>query len=120
MTDIERLQRLTGEKDSGLVEILLEDAGEFVLAYTGRKRMIPQLEKAVRDLAVIALNRLGAEGEKARNAGGVNASFENAPKQIYGVLDRYRLACVGGRTYETEKKQAETVLSAAGGNEEGT
>lgn len=117
MTDIEKLQKLTGEKDSGLLELLLEEAKEFVLTYTGRQRMIPQLEKAARDLAVITLNRLGTEGESARNGGGISSSFENAPKQIYGVLDRYRLAHVGGRTYEAEKEQTETVFSPAGGNE---
>lgn len=114
MTNAEKVLKLTGEKDTGLVDILLEDAKEFVLGYTNRKSMIPQLEKPVRDLAVIALNRMGTEGESARSEGGISYSFNDAPKQIYDVLDRYRLARVGGRTYEAQEKQTEAVLPPEG------
>lgn len=104
--DIERVQTLTGEKDEDLIEILLDDAEAFVLSYTNRTRLKTGLEKAVRDLAVIALNRMGTEGEKSRSEGGESYTFDNAPKQIYDTLNRYRLARVGGKTYEAEKKQA--------------
>ena len=103
--DIERVQALTGEKDEDLIEILLDDAEAFVLSYTNRTRLKPGLEKAVRDLAVIALNRMGTEGEKSRSEGGESYTFDDAPKQIYDTLNRYRLARVGGKTYEAEKKQ---------------
>ena len=63
MTEIEKLKRLTGERDEVLLQILLDDAEQFVLSYTGRTRIVTGLEKAVRDLAVIALNRMGTEGE---------------------------------------------------------
>jgi hypothetical protein len=104
--DIERVQTLTGEKDEDLIEILLDDAEAFVLSYTNRTRLKTGLEKAVRDLAVIALNRMGTEGEKSRSEGGESYTFDDAPKQIYDTLNRYRLARVGGKTYEAEKKQA--------------
>lgn len=103
--DIERIQTLTGEKDEDLIEILLNDAEAFVLSYTNRTRLKTGLEKAVRDLAVIALNRMGTEGEKSRSEGGESYTFDDAPKQIYDTLNRYRLARVGGKTYEAEKKQ---------------
>ena len=103
--DIERVQTLTGEKDEDLIEILLDDAEAFVLSYTNRTRLKTGLEKAVRDLAVIALNRMGTEGEKSRSEGGESYTFDDAPKQIYDTLNRYRLARVGGKTYEAEKKQ---------------
>lgn len=108
--------RLTGEADKELVEIVLSDAKEHVLAYTNRTRMIPQLEKPVRDLAVIALNRMGTEGESSRSGSGESYTFDNAPKQIYDVLDRYRLARVGGAAYEAETQQAENVQPQEGGN----
>ena len=104
--DIERVQTLTGETDEDLIEILLDDAEAFVLSYTNRTRLKTGLEKAVRDLAVIALNRMGTEGEKSRSEGGESYTFDDAPKQIYDTLNRYRLARVGGKTYEAEKKQA--------------
>lgn len=103
--DIERIQTLTGEKDEDLIEILLDDAEAFVLSYTNRTRLKTGLEKAVRDLAVIALNRMGTEGEKSRSEGGESYTFDDAPKQIYDTLNRYRLARVGGKIYEAEKKQ---------------
>jgi hypothetical protein len=100
-TDIERLSKLTGETDEELLEILLEDAEAYVLSYTNRTKLVTGLEKAVRDLAVIALNRIGTEGETGRSEGGESYSFDAAPKQIYDTLNRYRLARVGGVTHET-------------------
>ena len=111
MTDIDKLKKLTGEGDEVLISLLLEDATAFVLSYTGRTRIVPGLEKAVRDLAVIALNRMGTEGETSRSGGGESYSFDSAPKHIYDTLDRYRLARIGGRTYEAKTEQAGDVPS---------
>lgn len=99
------LEILTGETDDELLSVLLSDAEEYVLAYTNRTKIIPALKKPVRDLAVIALNRIGTEGESGRSEGGESYSFDNAPKQIYEILNRYRLARVGGKVYETKTKQ---------------
>lgn len=111
MTDIQKLKLLTGEQDETLLQLLLDEAEEFVLAYTNRTKLITGLEKSVRDLAVIALNRMGTEGESSRSEGGESYSFDNAPKQVYDVLNRYRLARVGGVAHEAKAPQTETVLS---------
>lgn len=111
MTDVEKLKKLTGETDEDLLKLLLEEAEAFVLSYTNRTRIVTGLEKAVRDLAVVALNRMGTEGENSRSEGGESYSFDNAPKHIYDVLNRYRLARVGGVVHETKAQQAENVLS---------
>lgn len=103
--EIEKLMKLTGESDVELLFLLLEDAESSVLAYTNRTRMIDAFRKPVRDLAVIAYNRLGTEGESSRNGGGESYSFDNAPKQIYDVLNCYRLARVGGKIFEAEAEQ---------------
>lgn len=105
MTDVEtisRLQALTGSADTDLLTALHAEAVDFVLAYTNRTSMISQLEKPVRDLAVIAYNRMGTEGEASRSGSGESYSFDNAPKQIYDVLNRYRLARVGGVVHEAK------------------
>lgn len=102
MTELEKLKKLTGEKDEEILQILMEDATTWVLAYTNRTRLISGLDKTVRDLAVIALNRIGTEGEAARTGSGESYTFEDAPKQVYDVLNRYRLARVGGVTHETQ------------------
>lgn len=104
MTELEKLKKLTGEKDEELLQILMEDATAWVLAYTNRTRLVSGLDKAVRDLAVIALNRIGTEGESARTGSGESYTFNDAPKQIYDTLNRYRLARVGGVAHETQKE----------------
>lgn len=114
VTDIEKLKKLTGEGDDILLSLLLDEATAFVLSYTGRTKIVTGLEKAVRDLAVIALNRMGTEGEASRSGGGESYSFDNAPKHIYDTLDRYRLARIGGKTYEAKTEQAGNVPSPGG------
>ena len=114
VTDIEKLKKLTGEGDDILLSLLLDEATAFVLSYTGRTKIVTGLEKAVRDMAVIALNRMGTEGEASRSGGGESYSFDNAPKHIYDTLDRYRLVRIGGRTYEAKTEQAGNVPSPGG------
>lgn len=100
MTELEKLRRITGESDEVLLSLLLEDAGSFVLSYTNRTVLIDALKKPVRDLAAIALNRMGTEGETGRTEAGESYSFNDAPKQIFDILNRYRLARVGGHAFE--------------------
>lgn len=104
MNNIDKLKILTRESDDTLLELLLADAAEVVLSYTNREKMIPELEYPVRELALIAYNRMGTEGESGRSEGGESYSFEDAPKRIYDVLDKYRLVRVGGRAYEDKRK----------------
>ncbi len=119
MDQIAWLKKMTGESDEELLSLLLTDAEETVLAYTGRSSMIAGLQKPARDLALIAYNRMGTEGESGRSGGGESYSFNDAPKQIYDVLDRYRLARIGGRRYEAETQQSEAVLPSSGDTSEG-
>lgn len=102
MTEIEKLKKLTGESDEELLSLLRDEAEAFVLSYTNRTRLVSGLDKAVRDLAVIALNRMGTEGESGRSGAGETYSFENAPKQVYDLMDRYRLVRIGGKAHEAK------------------
>lgn len=119
MESIEKLKILTGEKDGTLLQLLLEDAEQAVLSYCNRSRMIPQLQKPVVDLAVVAYNRMGTEGESSRSAAGESYSFDGAPKHIYDVLDRYRLARVGGHAYETAQETPGNIQPQAGDPQKG-
>lgn len=109
-SEAEKIEKLTGEHDIELLSLLVEEAEQFVLAYTNRTHIIPELKKTVRDLAVISLNRIGTEGESSRSGAGESYSFDNAPKHIYDVMNRYRLARVGGKVHEAKEKQSETVF----------
>lgn len=111
MDNLDKLKKLTGESDEDLLSLLLEDAESFALSYTNRSHMIQGLEKPIRDLALVAYNRMGTEGESGRSEGGESYSFDAAPKHIYDVLNRYRLARVGGVVHEAKEKPAETVSS---------
>lgn len=119
MTETEKLKAMTGESDGAVLSLLLADAKDFVLGYTGRKKLPAELNKTVRDLAVIAYNRRGTEGESGRSEGGESYSFDAAPKHVYDVLNRYRLARIGGRTYENQTEPAESVSSTGSDSEEG-
>lgn len=88
-----------------LLEILLQEAEEKVLAYTNRTRLIPQLKNPARELALIAYNRMGTEGESGRSDGGESYSFQDMPDSIYSVLRQYRLARAGGKIHENKAKQ---------------
>ena len=46
MTELEKLKKMTGEKDEGLLQILLEDAEAFVLSYTNRTHLVSGLDKS--------------------------------------------------------------------------
>lgn len=102
MTEVEKLKKLTGESDEELLSLLLDESEAYVLAYTNRTRLVAELEKTVRDLVIIALNRMGTEGETGRSEAGETYSFDNAPKHIYDVLNRYRLVRIGGKAHEAK------------------
>jgi len=119
VSNIERLKVLTGESDEELLSLLLKDAEEFVLSYTNRTVLITQLGKTIRDLALIAYNRRGTEGENSRSEGGESYNFNDAPKQIFDVLNRYRLARIGGEVYENTAKQNTAILPSEPGAGEG-
>lgn len=109
MTNVEFVMKKTGCMDRLLIEMLVQDATDQVLADTNRTKLIPALEKPVRDLAVIAYNRMGTEGENGRSEGGESYSFDTELKDIYRIINRYRLARVGGIIHEAETEQIETV-----------
>lgn len=110
MDQLAWLSKMTGESDEELLSLLLSDAEEFVLGYTNRREVLSELKKPIRDLALIAYNRMGTEGETGRSGGGESYTFDAAPKQVYDVLNRYRLARVGGKRYEVKTQQGEAVL----------
>ncbi len=89
----------------------MEDAERFCLEYTNRTVLPEALNSTVRRLAVIGYNRLGTEGEKGRSEGGESYTFDSAPKEIFDILDRYRLVRVSGYAYE--KKTAQGDVSEA-------
>ena len=92
---------LPDEDSEALLVQLISDAADFVESYTYRTEIPDPLMRPVGDLAIIAYNRRGTEGESGRSEGGESYSFEGAPPEVYEILKRYRLAKIGGQVYET-------------------
>ncbi|MBR2528814.1 MAG: phage head-tail connector protein [Blautia sp.] len=103
--DVAKVKALTGEADDALIELLLDEAEEDALSYTNRTRLPDALRRTVRQIAVIAYNRRGTEGESGRSEGGESYSFETLPESVYSVLNKFRLARIGGITHEAKTEQ---------------
>lgn len=81
--------------DKQKAEDLLEDAVVIVLDYTNREAMVDELWIYARQLATIAFNMQGDEGEISRSEGGVSRTFvTDIPTNIQRGLNRYRVGKV--------------------------
>jgi len=101
MTDIQILGRMTGETDMALLEALLQESEERLLALTGRTTLPAVMGPAKRSWAVVAYNRMGMEGETSRTEAGISSAFAEIPADISQTVQRYRLARVGGKYHES-------------------
>lgn len=113
MTELEKLKKLTGESDDALLSLLLEEAEMFVCSYTNRQTAPDVLRQTIRKLAVIAYNRIGTEGETGRSEAGESYSFSEAPKEIFSVLNKYRIARCGGHAHEKVETDSNKAVQQA-------
>lgn len=60
MTDLEKLKKITGEKDEELLQLLLEDAEAFVLSYTNRTHIVTTTYNEVDDNGAIVKRNVKA------------------------------------------------------------
>lgn len=84
--------RLGGEippEDLSQVNQLIEDAGSAVCDLIGRDEVPPRLIDVQVELALIAYNRRGAEGESSRSEGGISRSFEGLSPLLLKRLQSY-------------------------------
>ena len=90
---IERFgNRLGGEippDDLVLVNQLIDDAGAALCDMIGRDEVPPRLYDVRVELAVIAYNKRGAEGESSRSEGGISRSFQDLPPLMQERLKNY-------------------------------
>ena len=93
----EAIKRLENDLliDEVKAEGLIEDAAEIVLSYTNRGEMEKGMWIYARQLATIAYNMEGNEGEASRSEGGVSQTFvTDIPVNIQRGLNRYRVGKV--------------------------
>ena len=105
--DMTEMLKAMCECTSDEATVLIQLATNDVLLATNRSVLPKKLEAAVLDIALIRFNRMGSEGETARNQGGVRISFESLPEHIRRALSFERLAGVGGHAFE--QKTNETI-----------
>ena len=92
MTLLERFKLLAGITDDtqdGLISALLSDSADAVCDYIGREAVPARLESVQVQLAVIAYNKRGAEGESSRSEGGISQSFDGLPPELLARLRNY-------------------------------
>ena len=92
MTPLERFKLIAGITDDsqdGLITALLSDAGDSVCDYIGRDEVPARLVSVQVQLAVIAYNKRGAEGESSRSEGGISQSFDGLPPELLARLKNY-------------------------------
>ena len=84
-------RRLPDETDEVLLQELLDEAGDFIRAYTGRSEVPAVLQSAQVHLAAVLYNRLGMEGETRRVEGSVERVTAAVPEEVRRQLNPYRL-----------------------------
>lgn len=98
------LAGITDNSQDGLITLLLEDAGEAVCDYIGRDSVPERLRSVQVQLAVMAYNKRGAEGESSRSEGGISQSFDGLPPEMRERLKNYPRKA--GVLYSSDTKQA--------------
>lgn len=107
MTPLERfklLARITDDSQDGLITALLSDAEDSVRDYIGREEVPARLISVQVQLAVIAYNKRGAEGESSRSEGGISQSFDGLPPELLARLKNYPRKA--GVLYTADSEQA--------------
>lgn len=90
---LERLKRrIPDGKDEALMNDLLTDAQDMILAYTGRDSVPLVLQGAQIEIAAMLFNRMGMEGESSHSEGSVSRSADSLPEYIRRQLNPFRLA----------------------------
>ena len=93
MTALETLKIRLGisdEKQDGLLAVLLDSAEDTILDVIGRDELPARLVSVQTELAVIAYNRQGVEGETARSEGRISRSFvSDLPPDMQKRLQNY-------------------------------
>lgn len=93
MTALEMLKTRLGiadESKDNLLTVLLSSAEDTVLDLIGREVLPARLMSIKVELALIAYNEQGAEGENSRSEGGISRSFvDGLPKEMQERLKNY-------------------------------
>lgn len=86
-----------------ILNVMLSRAERELLAVTHRTRLPDGLVNVQVDMAIIAYNRRGIEGESSHSEGSVSRTMmADLTKNMRDNINSYRLARVGGQYFEEE------------------
>jgi len=88
-------RRIPTETDLDLLQDMLDDAEQFILAYTGLQEIPAELLRAQIRIAASLYNEIGLEGQSTHSEGGVSMTADRLPPALQQELNRYRVAKVG-------------------------
>ncbi len=90
---LEKLKRrIPDAANDALLNDLLDGAAAAIMAYTGRDSVPEALQAVQIELAAIAYNRIGMEGEASHSEGGVSRSADGLPEPLRRQMNPFRLA----------------------------
>lgn len=95
MTPLEKLKILLGERapnySDEYLSLLLEESTQEAKGYCRRDDIPDPLNSAVVNMALVKVNRTGAEGVASQGFSGVSESYlDGYPAEVQSVLRRYR------------------------------
>lgn len=91
MTQLERLQIKVGNADPNILSLLLEDAEQDFLTYTGRKDIPATASALIEDMAIYKYNQLETKGISSQSYSGVSESYSTDYDTTLKVnLNRWR------------------------------
>lgn len=93
MTALEKLKirlGITDESQTEKLTLLLNEAEDMILDLIGRDALPNRLVSVQTELAVIAYNEQGGEGESSRSEGGISRAFlDGLPAELKDRLKNY-------------------------------
>ena len=83
-----KLRLESAEYSDRIIESVVNDATNIILAKTAQKELNPALEIAVVSLAIIMLNQLGSEGLSSESYSGITYQYMNElPSHIQSIVN---------------------------------
>lgn len=97
MAALERLKAALNSASTpsdGVLAELLQQAEDLIIGYTNRAEMPIGLESVQVQLALQAVNRMGAEGQSERKEGDLTIMFMDVAPSLVLQMNRYRIVRV--------------------------
>lgn len=93
MEQLEKLKLKLGITDNSqdaLLQVRLDDAADFITAITNTEDVPHKLLSTQEELAIIAYNKQGIEGQISHSEGGISRTFEDVSESTMKKIRSFR------------------------------